>query len=260
MKRELIDVNVSVGRWPTRHIHGDESSELVRLLKSHDVTEAWTGSLEGLFHKDIASLNERLAETCHEYGRTILRPIGSINPMLPDWEDDVRRCVEEHGMHGIRLHPNYHGYSLDDPLFARLLRAAAERDLLVQVVVTMEDERMMHPLLRVPHVEAAPLVDILADSPPVRLILLNAFRAVRGELLVRLVEHTNVLFEIAWIEGIAGIRRTLDIVPVDRLLFGSHAPLFYYDSALLKLEESAFSEGELNAIRCENARQLRFAD
>ena len=74
--------------------------------------------------------------------------------------------------------------------------------------------------------------------------------------MVQLVELTDVRFDIAWIEGMAGIRGMLEWIPLQRLLFGSHAPLFYYDAALLKLEESALSEEESNAITFENARQL----
>ena len=45
-------------------------------------------------------------------------------------------------------------------------------------------------------------------------------------------------------------------VPADRVVFGSHAPFFYLESAVLKLKESALSESQLASIRADNARGL----
>ena len=44
--------------------------------------------------------------------------------------------------------------------------------------------------------------------------------------------------------------------PAQRILFGSHAPLFYFESALLQLKESPLSEEQLKAIRRTNAQRL----
>jgi uncharacterized protein len=62
-----------------------------------------------------------------------------MNPKLPDWEEDLRRCHENHHTVGIRLYPNYHGHRLGDPAFAKLLSMAADRKIMVQIALSMED-------------------------------------------------------------------------------------------------------------------------
>lgn len=252
----LIDTNVSLSRWPCRRLPLDETPALVARLRSQGVKQAWAGSFDGLLHKDIASVNARLAEDCRKHGRGLLVPFGSVNPRLPDWEDDLRRCHEEHKMPGIRLHPNYHGYKLDDPAFARLLDLASARGLIVQLAVTMKDERTQHPLMRAPPMDVAPLVALLASRSNLRMVLLNWSRGVSSALLAKLSAAGQVYFDIAVLEGVGGVANLLKQVPADRVVFGSHAPFFYLESAVLKLKESALSEPQATSIRAGNARRL----
>jgi predicted TIM-barrel fold metal-dependent hydrolase len=252
----IVDVNVSLSRWPFRRLSGDETSELVTRLRERGVVEAWAGSFDALLHRDTAAVNARLADECRKHDGIRLVPFGSINPMLPDWEDDLRRCQDEHGMPGIRLHPNYHGYTLDDADFLRLLELASARQLIVQFSVTMEDERTQHPLLRVPHVDATPLVELSRRFPGLRLMLLNAFRKYTLATLKSLEEPANISFEFATLEMVGAVGLLIEKVGVDRVLFGSNSPFYYFESAALKLKESSLNAPQRLAIISGNARKL----
>jgi predicted TIM-barrel fold metal-dependent hydrolase len=254
----IVDVNVYLERWPFRKLHRDEVPHLLAKLRSQGVGEAWAGSFDGLLHKDIASVNARLAETCRRDGQGMFMPFGSVNPTWPEWEEDVRRCHEQHRMRGIRLHPGYHGYDLKDPRFALLLHMAAERGLVVQIATRMEDDRTQHPMLQAPNVNIEPLLDLVPAIPALKLMLLNVGRAGRSNTMRRLAETGRVYFDISWMEGSECIGDMLKEMPVAaaQTLFGSHAPLFPIESALMKLKESDLTPAQVQGITAGNARKL----
>jgi predicted TIM-barrel fold metal-dependent hydrolase len=253
----IVDVNVSISRWPFRRVPGDEPAALVAKLRKMNVAEAWTGTLDGIFHKDIAAANARLAQDCSRHGPGLLIAFGSINPKLPNWQEDLDRCQHEHRMPGIRLHPNYHGYKLDDPEFRALLRLAAARKLIVQLALCMEDERTQHPLMRVAPVDTTPLPDIVKTEPQLHLVILNIYPQLQLDKLRPLTAAGQVYFDCAMAERIGAVTRLADQLSFPRVLFGSNYPLFYFESALLKVQESGLTEAQSRAVCEQNARRLR---
>ena len=251
----IIDTNVYLSRWPFRHLEGDEPEALVAKLRKRNVAQAWAGSFDGMLHRDISSVNIRLAQACRAHGQGVLIPIGSINPKLPDWQEDVRRCQEEHKMPGIRLHPNYHGYTLDDPVFAELLKLATGRRLIVQMALGMEDVRTQHPLMRVPPVDITPLADVVKGTPGLRMQLLNCGSGIIRKGYRAGLSAGDVSFEITMVESVAGVARLVQDIPLVRVFFGSYYPFFDFESALLKVQESGLDEVSQKAICEDNARR-----
>ena len=255
----IIDTNVYLSRWPWRRVHGDEPQQLVQMLREAGVSEAWTGTLDGVFHKDVAAANERLVQDCHRHGPELLVPFGTVNPSLPDWEDDLRRCHEEFAMPGIRLHPDYHGYPLNARPCERLLRMAAERGRIVQIALRMQDARTLPRFLTLSAVDLAALPALASAVPKLRLILLNMANADLPQLS-KLEGKSKVAFDIATLEGAGIVERAVAQCGIERILFGSYAPVFVMKSASLKMQESELSDRQMQAITHGNARRFVAAE
>lgn len=260
----IVDVFVDLFCWPFRSIKESTHEQILAKLQRHRVKQAWTGSYESLFHKNISAVNQRLAKACREHGPEFFVPFGTVNPAFPDWEEDFRRCAEEHRMAGLRLFPSYHGYTLEDPRFEKLLRMAANRNMPVQIGVMLEDIRMQHPLVAVPPVNVLALAEILPRIPHARVGLLNIFRHVRGATLNRMIELPQVYFEISNLDGIGGVQLALQgehwflgaTLPEERLLLGSHAPYYPFENALIKLFEAPLSADQFDALAFRNAERF----
>ena len=255
---EIIDTHVYLFRWPFRRLRDDETPRLVEMLRGKGVVQAWAGSFEGVFHKNLAGVNERLAEECQRHGRGRLVPFGSVNPKLPDWEEDLRRCHEQWRMPGIRVHPGYHNYKLDDPDFARLVQATEERGLILQLEGWLEDERHHHPLMRVPTPDLAPLARLFGKTPRLRVEVLNGLRSAVGAAkpLAGLQQMPQAYFDFAMPDGMLDVEALVELVGRDRVVFGSYAPMFYFESAELKMQEAGLDEQTAALIRAGNARRM----
>lgn len=260
----IIDTNVNLFNWPFRALKYRDTKALVAKLKKHRVAEAWAGSFEALFAKDMNGVNERLAAECRKQAPGFLIPFGSVNLAWPDWEEDVRRCHEIHRLPGIRIYPGYQPFGLDDPGMERLLRMVEERGLILQVVFAMEDPRVHHPIIHVRPVTFAPLLKAVEAAPNAKVQLLHFDGAIKGEALSQFMAHPNTFLEISRLEGNGAIGRMIGAVqglplaraPVDRIVFGSHAPYFPVETAILKLIESPLDAQQLQAIMQGNARRL----
>ncbi|MBL8830540.1 MAG: amidohydrolase family protein [Planctomycetaceae bacterium] len=261
---DIIDCNVHLFDWPFRKLKYARTSALAAKLRRHRITRAWAGNFEAVLHTQFDAANRRLADECRTQADNLFVPIGTVNPAGPDWEEDLRRCHEQYRMPGLRLYPAYHGYGLEHPEFVKLVAEATKRGLVVQIVLRMEDERCHHPALVIGPVDVGPLVAVLRAQPRAKVQLINAGGRLLGNRVTALVRETSVTFDIAAVEGNGGLDQLMQgknysytgAIPVERLVFGSHAPFFPCESALLKLFESPLQLAQLEKLMHANAASI----
>jgi predicted TIM-barrel fold metal-dependent hydrolase len=93
-------------------------------------------------------------------------------------------------------------------------------------------------------------------TPKARVLLLNSGKVLETAVGARLAVTPGVYFDIARIEAAGSVGRHLRRLPAGRLVFGTHAPLFIYESAVIKLYESSLTAAETRALLEENPRRL----
>ena len=251
----IIDTNANLGNWPYRKMHYNQPESLLERLSRVEIDRAWVVSMDAVFYRDCHAANAPLAEAVA--GHDALMPVATINPKFPAWERDLTECVETLGYRGVRAYPNYHQYGLDDPVVDALLTAAGDLGIFVSVAARMTDERHHYPLCMVPATDLSPLPRVAERHPDVPILLVNVSNGDLGPLVEPTRGMPNLYFELSRFEGTGGVEKLGRRLGLERLVFGTHAPYYYPESAMLKVKhECEFSEDELAGILQGNAQRL----
>lgn len=148
-------------------------------------------------------------------------PLGAVHVDLPV-EDNVR-LLREHGLVGIKVHPLYQGFGLDDPRLVERLDALDPGMLVVIHVGTGGDRRPVpgsSPDLLVALARAVPHLNVLACHFGGYHSLDEASELVRG---------SGILVDTSWPPGLAEldpawVRDFVRVHGADRVVFASDWP------------------------------------
>ncbi len=242
MKR--FDFNCFSGNWPFHKVRYNTVAKIAQLHKRCGIDGGLISSCEAIFYQDPyeaeVSLARELEGTGYYHAMT-------LNPTLPAWRDDLRRCVEELGIKAVRLVPGYHGYALTDEVMGQVTDALQEYSLPLLLTLRTEDDRttwMLRPR-PIPMDEVKAFLQNYTNIPTlIANIRLNEIAA-----LAELFEARNDLFI-----DTAGFMRGL--FPVDdayptvkgRMVFGSNAPLSELQSITFLVDHAAVSSAQKDAI------------
>ena len=163
-----------------------------------------------------------------------LRPLGSVHPLCPDIDAAIQH-IKDAGLQGIKVHPDFMGYDIDDPIFSRIFDGAAESGLFV---VTHAGIDAGYP----EHVHATPamLKRVIRRHPKLKLIAAHFGGNLMWDDVLDELCGEDIWFDtsLACAEGAdpSPLRRIILSHDSEKILFGSDAPWCAADDNIRYLE------------------------
>ena len=247
----MIDFNVKLGHWPYRPVWDAEA--LLRRMDALAIERAVLSSLSAVHYFNPQDGNDELFRAVAPH-RDRFMPMAVLKPGFAGDLDDLERCLGDYGMTGLVLHPTYHHYTLDTPELAPLMDKMAATGLPVCVQLGMEDMRRQYDRAIVEDVPPPSIGTFMRAWPAVRIVALG----LKGGQPEQLGESfpENGYFDISNYEAMDALEHAVARFGAERVLFGTHAPLFTPHANVAKLKSAELTEDTRRAIAEGNARRL----
>ena len=261
----ILDMNVYLGRWPFGPLGYESADDLLRLMDRAGVERAAISSLNSIFYYDAEIGNREVGAAAKAHPDRFI-PFAVVNPNLLGWRDHLAECVERFGIRGIKLHADYHKFSLvpSDSIGDEMdkLMADARAHRLATFVQTSLFDMRHHPgYCYVPEVPISAVVEALARYKENHFVVGGGlwFRA-RSQELVSQARHAGVANYSIATDGIGGyydgIAWIVKQAGAERFVYSSRSPILYTEAAKEVIETSELADAEKAAILGGNAARL----
>ena len=182
-----------------------------------------------------------------------LIPFGSVNPHSEDWEPELERLAEA-GIKGVKLHPEYQGFYVDDPIMLPIYRKIDQLGLIV-VFHAGEDPGYPPPVHLTPQ-RVLKVADVLPQN---RTVL--AHMGSRGFLddVATLLKDTDFYYDTAFCYEEHDPKQMVDIIlehGYEKILMASDSPWDSQTNGISTVNRLALTEEQKKAILGGNAQRL----
>ena len=180
-------------------------------------------------------------------------PLPSVHPADPDWFDHLQQ-IQEQGFVGLKLHPYYQDFFLDDPELLEFYEKIKELNLMLMMHTGYD---IGYPRIR--RANPQRILNLLQMVPGLRLITTHLggwdeWADVR-ELLTGLPIYMEISFALDFLDQI----RLRDLIvnhPPEYILFGTDSPWADQATTLKMLKKLGLPDDLFERIVRENAKAL----
>lgn len=251
----IIDFNCDCGAYAFREYPQTTAAEVVAQGRKFGVGKVVMGSARAITFVSPQPANELLAAELAALGDDSVVPCAVLNPEYPGALEDLQRC-RELGFGALKLYPTYHDFDITSHATVRLAEEAAALGWPVLVAARVEDERHHHPLMKIAPLAMEKAITFARNVPDANVVLCTGLV---GEIRVFLqgVARENVFADVAFVKSpLNAMEELVGQVGSERLVFGSHLPFIYVQTAVAKVREAYIGEDEKAAILWGNAGRV----
>jgi len=196
--------------------------------------------------EQVESINEFISQMQLSDERII--GFGTLHPDLPDVQKEVDRLVSL-GLKGIKLHPDFQQFNIDDETMMPIYKAAEGR---LPILVHMGDARSTAS-------SPGRLAKVLDRFQGLTVIAAHLGGYSRWDESFQYLVGRNLYFDTSSSLWILDKSKAVDIIRkhgVKKVLFGTDYPMWNYEEELKRFESLNLTQEEQELILWKNAAEL----
>lgn len=241
----IIDSNTFFGFWSKRKV--DVSiKKLLEIMEKHKVDKAISLSLKGIFY-DHEEGNEETLKIAQKYSQII--PAGTVDLRRYFGKERIVKKISEQGFRVLKLFPNLQNWPINYAPFYKLLEEVNKFKIPLMITIITQPFGS-HYLGMITRISKA------TKNLGVPVIITSFDHFYYPEILVVMKENSNIYVETSLFNTPDSFEIFAAEVGQERLIFGSNAPLNYFATPLMCLENADISERQKEKILSKNIANL----
>ena len=196
----------------------------------------------------VEPINSFLAKKCEKYSRFV--GLGSLHPQMEEPFRELDRIVEL-GLHGLKFHPDFQTFAIDDPNMIPIYRRIAEYRL--PVLFHMGDKRYDYS-------SPKRLYNLLQQIPELTVIAAHFGGYTQWEQAARYLKGApNIWFDTSSTLALISTDYAQSLIThfgADRLMFATDYPMWDIGQELDRFFQLSLTEEQRKAILAENFLRL----